>query len=86
MTSVRGELGIVANESEAWTVTLYVPAKGMLAVSDAPDTDSHGADGLTETSDQVYEPVPPVAASGALYPTPCVPPGRVPVVVICSTG
>jgi hypothetical protein len=51
-------------------VTLYVPANGVLATNEAPDTDSHGADGLTDTSDQVYEPVPPVAVSPALYATP----------------
>ena len=67
-------------------MTLYVPANGALAVSDAPDTDSHGAGGLTDMSDQVYEPVPPVAVSGALYPTPCIPRGRGPVVVISSRG
>ena len=53
MTSVRAELVAVVMVSLTWTVTLYVPANGALAVSDAPDTDSHGADGLTDTSDQV---------------------------------
>ena len=66
-------------------MTLYVPVKGALAVSDALDTDSHGADGLTKMSDQVYEPVPPVAANPALYETPCMPPGRL-VVVTSNAG
>ena len=61
-----------------------MPAKGVLAVSDAPDTDSHGAGGLTDTSDQVYEPVPPVAVSPTLYPTPWLPPGSGLVLVTCN--
>ena len=47
-----------------------MPAKGVLAVSDTPDTESHGADGLTDTSDQVYEPTPPVAVSPTPYGSP----------------
>src|SRR5690349_4992982 len=84
MTSVRAELVTVVMESLTWTVTLYVPAKGVVAVSDAPDTDSHDADGLTDMSDQVYELVPPVAVSPTLYATPCVPPGRGLVLVTCN--
>jgi hypothetical protein len=58
----------------------------VLAVSEAPDTDSHGADGLTDRSDHVYDPVPPVAVNPTLYATPCIPPGSGLVVVIWSGG
>ena len=85
ITSVREGLVAVVIVSLTCTVTLYVPAKGAFAVSDAPDTDSHGAGGLTETSDQVYEFVPPVAVSPAVYVTPCIPPGRL-AVVTCNCG
>ena len=84
MTSVSAELVAVAMVSPTWTVTLYVPANGVLAISDAPDTESHGAGGLTDTSDQVYEPVPPVAVNPALYAAPCIPPGKGLVVVTCN--